>query len=108
MSSHQYSEDKFFSKIKKVWIKAGRDVIKKALCLFYVLQKPEVPFHAKQIVISALAYFVCPIDMIPDVLVPLGYTDDLAVLSGAFLTVAMYIDQPVKMQAEQKLTDWFD
>ncbi len=108
MSNNQYSEEKFFSKIRKACLKAGRDVIEKALWLFYVLQKPEVPFHAKQIVVSALAYFICPIDLIPDALLPLGYTDDLTVLSGALLTVAMHIDQSVKMQTQQKLADWFD
>ncbi len=38
--------------------------------------------------LAALAYFVLPIDMIPDVFVGIGFSDDIAVLSAAFAMVS--------------------
>ena len=107
MYYNTYSDKKLFGKIKKVFEKAGRELIEKALWLYFVLQKPEVPMAAKSVVISALAYFIWPIDAIPDVLGPVGYTDDLAVISAAIVAVAMHIDESVKQQANKKLYDWF-
>ena len=41
--------------------------------------------------LAALAYFVVPTDMIPDLVVGLGYTDDAAVLAAALRTLAAHI-----------------
>ena len=57
--------------------KAGQSVIYASLLLFYVLQRPDVPKRVKIIVIGALAYFIAPIDAIPDFIAGIGYTDDL-------------------------------
>ena len=61
----------------------------------------------KSIILGALGYFIFPIDAIPDVLVPLGYTDDLGVLAAAVTAVAMHITPEVKQQATDKLAAWF-
>ncbi|WP_220376841.1 DUF1232 domain-containing protein [Paenibacillus taihuensis] len=39
--------------------------------------------YAKGIAFAALAYFISPVDAIPDVLVGLGLTDDLAIVAAA-------------------------
>jgi uncharacterized membrane protein YkvA (DUF1232 family) len=88
--------------------RAGHEVIEKALWLFYAAQKPEVPVKAKTVIWGALGYFVMPIDAIPDVLGPVGFTDDLTVLAGALLIVASHIDADVKAKASAKLHDWLD
>ena len=50
-------------------IKAGKEVIEKALILYYCLQDDDTPAWAKTTIIGALGYFISPIDAIPD-LVP--------------------------------------
>ena len=45
----------------------------------------------KATLVGALAYFVLPIDAIPDVLPVLGFTDDAAVLAAAIKLVASHI-----------------
>ncbi|MBA2873159.1 uncharacterized membrane protein YkvA (DUF1232 family) [Anoxybacillus calidus] len=62
--------------------------------------------HAKAITISALGYFIFPLDLITDI-APEGYTDDLGALGTALLQVAIYIDQDVKDKAKNKIRDWF-
>lgn len=102
-----YSEDKFWAKLKKFASKAGQSVVYTALLLYYTLQKPELPKKAKVTILGALGYFILPIDLIPDLAIGLGFTDDLGALGIALLQVAIYIDEDVKSKARGKLTHWF-
>ena len=76
------------------------------MLLFYTLQKPTTPVWAKTVIIGALGYFILPIDLIPD-LVPGGYTDDFSGLFGALITVSMFIDEEVKLNAKERIGIWF-
>ena len=87
---------------------AGREVLEKALWLFYASRKPDVPAKAKAVIWGALGYFVLPLDAVTDLLGPVGFTDDLAVLAAALTVVASYIDADVKAQASAKLHVWLD
>ena len=40
------------------------------------------------VLLGALAYFVMPIDIIPDVFAMVGFSDDIAVLTAAFAMVS--------------------
>lgn len=106
MEKH-YSEEKFWTKLKKFAVKAGHSVVYTALLLYYTLQKPELPKKAKVTILAALGYFILPLDLIPDFAVGIGYTDDLGALGVALIQVAMYIDDDVKQKAKAKLADWF-
>ena len=106
-ASKNYSEDKFWNKLKKFAKKAGSSVVYAVLLLYFTLQKPEVPAKAKAIIIGALGYFILPFDLIPDVAVGVGYVDDLGALGVALFQVAMYIDDDIKGKAKEKLKDWF-
>jgi uncharacterized membrane protein YkvA (DUF1232 family) len=106
MDGH-YSDKSFWEKLKKFALKAGHSVVYTALLLYFTLQKPDLPVKARATIIGALGYFIFPLDLIPDVAVGLGYTDDLGALGVALLQVAMYIDDDVKEKAKQKLHDWF-
>jgi uncharacterized membrane protein YkvA (DUF1232 family) len=103
----RYSEGRLWKKLARYARKAGREVVEKVLWLYFVLQKPETPTRAKATIIGALAYFVWPVDAIPDV-IPGGYTDDFGVLATAVASVAMYIDADVRGKAREKMNDWFD
>lgn len=105
--SQAYSEQEFWGKAKWVAKKAGAEVVHKALQLYYVLQKDEVPKKAKAIVIAALGYFIMPADVIPDLVPLLGFTDDIALMVAALAIVGRYIDDEVKGQALAKMKEWF-
>ena len=103
----EYSEDKLWAKIARFSAVAGRELIEKALWLYYAAQRPETPLWAKTVVFSALGYFIMPMDLIPDLTPAVGFSDDLGALGVAIATIAAYIDQGVKDQARDKLRDWF-
>ena len=106
-SKTNYSDETFWAKLKKFALTAGREVVEKALTLYYTAQNPNVPGWAKGVVIGALTYFISPVDAIPDVLVGIGFTDDLGVLLAAIATVSVYINAETKEQAKEKMKDWF-
>lgn len=102
-----YSDKGFWDKVVAYARVAGKEVIEKALWLYYAAQNPTTPAWAKTVIYGALAYFIFPVDAIPDLTPAVGYVDDLGVLAAAVVTVSMYITDEVKALAAKKLKDWF-
>lgn len=44
----------------------------------------ETPIRDKWLIVGGILYILSPIDLIPDFILLLGYTDDLAVAIGTF------------------------
>lgn len=102
-----YSKSGFWSKVLNCAKTAGRNVIEKALWLYYAAEKPETPAWAKATIYAALGYLICPIDAIPDITPFIGYVDDMGVLAAAIASVSMYIDDDVKAKTARKMRQWF-
>ncbi|ABK50085.1 MULTISPECIES: YkvA family protein [Shewanella] len=107
MAEEQFTETGFWNKIKLFGRQAGREVVERALWLYYAAQKPNTPKWAKSVIFGALAYFISPLDAIPDLTPLVGFTDDLGALAAALTMVMLYIDDEVKSQAADKLALWF-
>jgi uncharacterized membrane protein YkvA (DUF1232 family) len=103
-----YSAPRFWHKLSRAARKAGRDVVEKALWLYFAAQRPETPKWAKVTVYAALGYLIMPLDTVPDVTPAAGFADDLGVLAVAVATIAAYIDANVKARAAQVLARWFE
>lgn len=98
-----YSEDSFWSKVKKFALAAGREVIEKALILYFSLREPDVPKWAKGTIVAALGYFIFPADAIPDITPVVGYADDLGVLVAAMAAVAAHVTPEAKRLAGEQI-----
>lgn len=105
--AEDFNERRFWHKLKGVAKKAGYSVLEKCLWLYYTVQKPDTPKWAKTAIYAALAYFVLPLDAIPDFIPGIGYSDDVSILASALLSVSLYLDASVKQQATEKLSVWF-
>lgn len=103
---NKFTESDFWKKLKKYATKIGIEAVRKLLQLFYVMQKEEVPTKTKFTIVAALAYFILPIDLIPDFL-PGGFTDDFAAIATALAIVASYIDDEVNWKADEKIREIF-
>ena len=103
-----FSDDQFWGKVKKLVRKAGIKIVYIALLLYYVMRNPATPKADRTKILGALGYLLLPTDLIPDFLPVAGYTDDLAALSWALYSVAKNITPEVKIQARQKLGEWFE
>ncbi len=58
------------------------------LAAYYCAFDRATPLQVKATLVAAIAYFVLPLDAIPDVLPVLGFADDAAVLAAAIKLVA--------------------
>ena len=76
------------------------------LAAYYCAFDHGTPLPVKMSLIGALAYFVLPIDAIPDVLPVLGFTDDAAVLASAIKLVASHIRPEHRAVARDKLAEF--
>ena len=57
------------------------------LTAYYCAFDRRTPTHVRVALIGALVYFISPLDLLPDVLPIVGFTDDAAVLAGAIKLV---------------------
>lgn len=105
--SHEKLKATLWKKIGKYAQKAGIPLIYGALLLFYSLQDEQVPKSAKVIIAGALAYFILPIDTIPDFIPLTGFTDDLGMVILAITQVAIHLTAETKAKAKNKLFQWF-
>jgi uncharacterized membrane protein YkvA (DUF1232 family) len=74
-----------------------------AIAAFYCALDPATPRWVKAVLFGALAYFILPFDAVPDFVVGLGYTDDLAVLLGAIRAVDGHIRPAHREKAREIL-----
>jgi uncharacterized membrane protein YkvA (DUF1232 family) len=70
-----------------------------AVAAFYCATDSATPLPIRATLFGALAYFVLPIDAIPDLLLGLGFTDDAAVLVAAFTAARMHITEAHRARA---------
>ena len=75
------------------------------LAAYYAAVDPATPRRVRAALFGALAYFVLPVDMIPDIIVGLGFTDDAAVLAAALRTLAAHVRPGHRERARQALME---
>ncbi len=78
------------------------------LTAYYCAFDRQTPLHVRGALVGALAYFVVPFDVLPDVMPALGFTDDAAVLAGAIKLVMAHIrpeHREAARDALRRLTD---
>ena len=70
---------------------------------YYCALDPETPSRAKAVLLGALAYFVLPMDAVPDFLALVGFSDDIAVLTLAIATVRNNMTEAHRIAARKSL-----
>ncbi len=96
-----YSDEELQRKIVKGGL--GRNLLRKVYTLYEVLKAPDTPLWVKAGIIAVLGYFICPIDVIPDVLPVVGYSDDLAVIAGELAAIASYVTPQIEERVEDRM-----
>ncbi len=102
-----YSQSKLLEKLRKVAQKAGLKAVYSVLLLFYVLVDGNVSIKDRAIIIGTLGYFIFPVDLMPDVMLALGYTDDLAILLFSVGKIRKSITPEIESKAKRKLQEYF-
>lgn len=87
--------------------RAGRMVpfMDEVVAAYYCALDQNTPTRVRMTLMAALAYFVLPFDIIPDMLVGIGFTDDVAVLMAALTAVRTHITPAHRLAARQALEE---
>ncbi|MAN45320.1 MAG: DUF1232 domain-containing protein [Alphaproteobacteria bacterium] len=70
---------------------------------YFAARDPETPMKAKGVLFAAAAYFVMPVDLLPDFIAGLGFTDDATVLATALGIVGMHVKDTHRGMARRLL-----
>ena len=102
-----YNDSRFLDKVTKYGKLIGINALYKAVQLWFVLQKPDVPASTKAVIMGALGYLIAPLDFLPDLMPVLGYTDDFVAITFALIKVQGYIDEEVERKSKNLLAKIF-
>ena len=91
----------FWTKARRV--AAALPFAEDLLTAYYCAFDRATPRHVQAALLGALAYFVLPFDVIPDMMPVLGFTDDAAVLATAFKLVSSHIRPEHRDAAKQAI-----
>lgn len=93
--------DNFWRKARRVaaHIPFAEDLLAAYYCAF----DRATPLQVKATLIGALAYFVLPLDSLPDFMPVLGFTDDAVVLATALKLVASHMQPQHRDAARETL-----
>jgi uncharacterized membrane protein YkvA (DUF1232 family) len=91
----------FWRKLRR--LAARLPFVEDLLAAHYCAFDRQTPLHVKATLLSAIAYFVLPADLIPDYIPVIGYTDDAAVLAGAIRLVAAHLTDDHREAARRRL-----
>ena len=102
-----YNDSSFLDKVTKYGKLIGINALYKAVQLWFVLQKPDVPASTKAVIMGALGYLIAPLDFLPDLMPVLGYTDDFVAITFALIKVQGFIDEEVERKSKNLLAKIF-
>ncbi|PDT41017.1 MULTISPECIES: YkvA family protein [Sinorhizobium] len=75
---------------------------------YYCAVDPQTPTRTRGVLLAALAYFVLPLDFVPDVLAAVGFSDDVAVLTAAFAAISGQIKETHYHKADETFGERLD
>jgi uncharacterized membrane protein YkvA (DUF1232 family) len=96
------------------WMQKARQLKRETYAIYLACRDPRVPWYAKVLAGSVVAYAFSPIDLIPDFIPVLGYLDDLILVPIGIAVVLKLIPPQVMVECRAqadlehaKPTNWF-
>ena len=92
----------FWAKLKKRFA-AQIPFVEDLVAAYYCAMDPATPIRVRGMLLAALAYFILPIDLIPDMIGGLGFADDMALLTAVIGMVSSHITPTHRAAAARAL-----
>ena len=105
--SEYYEEKAFKDKVRDFGSRLGSKVLYPAFLLFNILQDRDTPLEVRGVIVASLGYFICPVDIIPDIVPVLGMTDDIGVLTLGIELIKQHITQDIEDKTNRDLSKLF-
>jgi uncharacterized membrane protein YkvA (DUF1232 family) len=91
----------FWAKLKRF---AGKvPFVEELVAAYYCALDPATPMRVRGMLLAAIAYFILPIDLIPDMIAGLGFADDAALITAVVGLVAAHITPTHRAAAARAL-----
>ena len=87
----EFVHERFWSKIRRTLGKVP--FTDRAIAAYFAATDPATPSRVKTILFAALAYFILPADLSPDILAGVGFADDATVLFTVVQSLAPYVSE---------------
>lgn len=100
-STEESVKQGFFPKLARVL--ASVPFAEEAVAAYYCAFDRDTPLKARGILLGALAYFILPFDVVPDFILGLGFTDDMAVLFAALNVIRSHLKPQHRERARETL-----
>ena len=102
-SREERIRERLWSTVKR----AARSIpfIDEVVAAWYCALDPATPTRVRVTLLAALAYFVAPIDVVPDLLPLVGFTDDAGVLMAAIALVRAHITDDHRKAARKAMAE---
>jgi len=75
------------------------------VAMYFCMLDPKTPVWVKGVAAAALAYFVLPLDAVPDLLPIVGLGDDAGVLAAALSAVSTHVTDEHRSRARAWMAD---
>lgn len=95
-----YEEKGFWAKVRSSAGAIGEACLMKAFLAYHIAMDSNTPVWVKTALAGSLAYLVSPIDVVPDVIPLLGYSDDATVVGAALTGAAAHIRDEHREKAQ--------
>jgi uncharacterized membrane protein YkvA (DUF1232 family) len=70
---------------------------------YYCALDPSTPMRVRGMLLAAIAYFILPLDFIPDIVAGLGFADDAALVTAVLALVSAHITPTHRAAAARAL-----
>lgn len=93
--------ERFWRKLKRsiARIPFAQDLV----AAYYCALDPDTPPYVRAVLAGALAYFMLPMDVVPDFLAVLGFTDDASVLAATIAAIGRHMQPQHRTRARAAL-----
>ena len=93
--------NEFWAKLKR--FAAQIPFVEDLMAAYYCALDPATPMRVRGMLLAALAYFILPLDRIPDIVLGLGFADDMALLTAVIGLVSSHITPTHRAAAARAL-----
>jgi len=102
-SRQEKVEAEFWPKFRK--FAAQIPFAEEVVAAYYCATDSKTPLKVRGTLLAALAYFIMPLDFIPDILAMVGLTDDITILTAAITMVGSHVTDEHRDKAREALSE---
>jgi uncharacterized membrane protein YkvA (DUF1232 family) len=84
------------------WKRRALELKREIYALYFACRDPRVPWYAKALAVTIVAYAFSPIDLIPDLIPVLGYLDELVLIPLGVIAVRAMVPPAVLDECRER------